>query len=40
MKVRNENMRKLHFKSGAGAHVKSTKALRRKEKVAFIKELM
>lgn len=39
MKVRNENMRKLHFKTGAGAHVKSNKALRRKEKIKFLKEL-
>ncbi len=33
MKVRNENLRKLQFRTGSGAHVKSNKALRRQAKV-------
>jgi hypothetical protein len=39
MKTRNENLRKLQFRTGAGAHVKSNKALRRKNKVVLSKEL-
>jgi hypothetical protein len=37
--VRSEVLRQLHFKTGAGAHTKSKKAARRKEKVLLKKEL-
>lgn len=39
MKARSETLRRLHFKTGAGAHVKTKKALRRKDKQELKKEI-